>query len=397
MAKPVLVKKPLLQLCSELAHSLAAMSECVSAVEADRYFMLGPLYGQLRLLLTEKRRDTEPLLFHVAELLKEELKIYCVPPLVQAPCYSRENTLLLIEPSGPEISSGRQLAAQKEYDLQSFLDEELINFTGKILSIRDLIKVSAEKLGGAHNPGHMPDYLARLMRIQIGNYPAFVPTLLRFAKTVIDLGRRLLRRHFEGSIWIHVVIPPQEIGGRGYIFDRRLGRTRTKMSAFLESDFRLHFTVQGESGYEATVVSNRPVATNTPLLLGCTVNLTDSLATNLHVWVNDHCTAATTVHPVLAPFAYRQYESVLAKAVNTKSHGLEMYSITLHEGPGVLDDLATKRNQAVHASILRGQELRRPYFSQQAFAHSAAGESDYKLTDVEWRDLKEIDSIVFDQ
>ena len=132
--------------------------------------MLGPLYGQLRLLLSEKRRDIKPLLFHVAELLKEELKMNCVPPLVQAPCFPRENTLLLIEPGGPEISSERQLAAQQEYDLESFLDEELINFMGKILSIRDLIKVSAEKLGGAHNPDHMPDYSARLMRIQIGSY-----------------------------------------------------------------------------------------------------------------------------------------------------------------------------------------------------------------------------------
>ena len=123
------------------------------------------------------------------------------------------------------------------------------------------------------------------------------------------------------------------------------------------------------------------------------MNLTDLFPTKLRLWIDDDFTVATTVHPVLAPFDYRQYDSVLAKAVNTKSHGLEMYSITLLEGPGVLDEAATVHNQAMFLSVLKSNELRRPYFPQQGYAHSTPGNSHYHLVETEWRDLREIESI----
>lgn len=73
------IKKSLNRRIGELLDSLQVIRDALSGLRAGRTYQLIPLSGQLRALLTEKRKDNKPLLLDLAEIMDGELIVYAMP------------------------------------------------------------------------------------------------------------------------------------------------------------------------------------------------------------------------------------------------------------------------------------------------------------------------------
>ena len=181
-----------------------------------------PLSGQLRALIAERSRGADPLLLHIAQVLQQDLTVYCMPDVHNPtfPAALREGLALHV--SGFPITAERQFAAQLKMTFPEILDREIITFQGNNYTPRILIEWYANKSGGAHYSRNLPEDLATLLALSIFNLRPIVDVLVQLGDATLATGLRLSKSVIDFDLHALLVVPHQDsshVSGVNFLID----------------------------------------------------------------------------------------------------------------------------------------------------------------------------------
>ena len=195
----------------DLRSSLLLIRDALGELRSGKPHFILPLFAMLRALLIEKRRDNEPLLLHLSARLGTEPCIFWMPG-------SPDDVSQATGIPAPDVYYGgfpmglqKELPSQQAISIQALLKEKIVFLHGSQFSLADLIKICAEKAGGAHWARRLTQGQQDLLAFNlVGLQPAH-QALAQFAGVVLQFGQVLLSKLTTQHIHLFAVIPEQEI------------------------------------------------------------------------------------------------------------------------------------------------------------------------------------------
>ncbi len=166
--------------------------ELQTAVEAREEAHLVPVVGQLRALLVSSGQT--PLLLDLAQELNFALEFYSIP----LDYLENDEMAKVMGPTGIQWT-GDSLSPQavpplirQKVAMKDWLASTQVVVGQQKISGEELLKMVANKLGGAHYDTKLPPKLAAMGPFKIGGVTSFYRTLIRLGQVVVHLGRKLM-------------------------------------------------------------------------------------------------------------------------------------------------------------------------------------------------------------
>jgi len=194
------VRKSKRQRLEELRQALVVIeSGLQSAFQTGEEAHFLPVVGQLRALLVASGQT--PLLLDLARELGFPLEFYSIP----LDALDNDEMAAILGPSriqwtgdslGPHAEP--PLLSQK-VTMEAWLASTQVVVGQQKISGEELLRMVANKLGGAHYDPTMPPELAAQVPFRLGGVSSMYLTLARLGEVVLYLGRTLLERHGGGS------------------------------------------------------------------------------------------------------------------------------------------------------------------------------------------------------
>ena len=181
------------QRLEELRQALVVIEHGIQETAATQELAhLLPVVGQLRALLVSSGQT--PLLLDLARQMDFPLDFYSIP----LDFLDNEEMAKILGPtriqwSGDSIRSTPEGPPfHQKVTMAHWLSSTQLVVRGTKVSGEQLLKLVANKLGGAHYDPELPPELASIRQFEIGGVPSQYITLIRLAEVVVYLGRRLL-------------------------------------------------------------------------------------------------------------------------------------------------------------------------------------------------------------
>ncbi|MBI4285551.1 MAG: hypothetical protein HY670_06580 [Chloroflexi bacterium] len=181
------------QRLEELRQALVVIEQGLRATaETQELAHLLPVVGQLRSLLVSSGQT--PLLLDLAKQRNFPLEFYSIP----LGFLDNEEIARILGPTRIQWS-GDSIRATSEgppfhnkVTMAQWLSSTQLVVRGVKVSGEQLLKLFANKLGGAHYAPSLPPELAAIAQFEIGGVPSQYITFIRLSEVVVYLGRRLL-------------------------------------------------------------------------------------------------------------------------------------------------------------------------------------------------------------
>ena len=198
--------------------SLLLVRDSLRQLSVGESHFIVPIFSQLRSLLLEKRRDNDPLLFHICQVLGFEPQVYWLPssPESMSQETGLERPLFLF--GGFPMGIRRELPVQQRTSLQLLLQNKICYMQNQSFSLADIIKICAEKGGGAHWAKALTTKQRDLLDLNIVGIRPAHQAVASFSRVIADIGQLLLSRLSRQSVHIFLIIPDQEVKGATEIF-----------------------------------------------------------------------------------------------------------------------------------------------------------------------------------
>ncbi len=292
-----MVSKPPGMRINELTQSLLVMRDCIDLVGQGKLHHFLPLYGQLRLLLTEKSRNNEPLLLAVSKGLGIPLNVGFTPLDHQA---APEDTIAIWVPLDLNMEPN---AFDDLLTIDEFLDSPALYFDGRPYTSRELIRSFAVNQGGAHFSASAPSDFASMVAFM---EQPLQHNLLEIAEATYTLGVRLLQNIRDLEIHAYVAFPKQSFTQDAYVFDFKYPSTVNELNPLrLYCKFRtggqLVFGVVDLNGASYETEGLAGVLGLEPFVhLAASVHVRNDLKTDLYLYINDNLSSSVTVDIPLA-------------------------------------------------------------------------------------------------
>lgn len=177
----------------ELRQALVVIEQGLRVtVESQELAHLLPIVGQLRSLLVSSGQT--PLLLDLAKQINFPLEFYSTPlDYLDNEEIARILGTTRIQWSGDSIRATNEGPPfHQKVTMAQWLSSTQLVVRGRKVSGEQLLKLVANKLGGAHYDPSLPPDLAEIRQFEIGGVPSQYITLIRLAEVVVSLGRRLL-------------------------------------------------------------------------------------------------------------------------------------------------------------------------------------------------------------
>lgn len=172
------IPKPLGYRIQELIQSLQVIRDSLEAVRQGHLHQFIPLYGQLRALLSEKRKGNQPLLLTIAKEIGMQLEIYAMPGVDDDKALPSElKKDLLLHLAGFPVSLHRELPGQCLITIEKFLDQKILIYEQKRYTPKDVIEFFANKAGGAHFSPDMDQDFTQLLSFGLFGQPMLLNAL----------------------------------------------------------------------------------------------------------------------------------------------------------------------------------------------------------------------------
>ena len=254
--------KPLGERIQELIQGLQVIRDSLEAVRQGKLHQIIPVYGQLRALLSEKRKGNHPLLLNIAKELRLALEFYCMPAADDLPDQLKKN--LVFHLSGFPVTLEQELPAQTLVSAEKFLNQKILIFNERPYLAKDIIAFFANKAGGAHYSPDLPEDFEQLLSFGLSGQPVLVNALLQMADVTYRLGVRLLK--LQGDLEIHILIfvPNQEVKQPAYIIDNKYPDAPMRVFCRVEPGIKLSFGVTSIQGITAVVAISRLIDWSRP-------------------------------------------------------------------------------------------------------------------------------------
>ena len=187
------VPKTQQQRLEELRQALVVIQQGLRVTaETKELAHLLPIVGQLRALLVSGGQT--PLLLDLAGQMDLPLEFYSIP----LDFLDNEEMAQILGPtriqwSGDSIRARPQGPPfHQKVTMAQWLSSTQLVVKGMKVSGETLLKLVANKLGGAHYDLGLPPELASIRQFEIGGVPSQYITLIRLAEVVVHLGHGLL-------------------------------------------------------------------------------------------------------------------------------------------------------------------------------------------------------------
>jgi len=187
------VPKTQQQRLEELRQGLVVIEHGLRlSTETNELAHLIPVVGQLRALLVSSGQT--PLLLDLAKQKNVPLEFYSMP----LDFLDNEEIAQILGPTRIQWSGDSMRATPEgppfhhKVTMAAWLASTQLVVRGEKVSGEQLIKLVANKLGGAHYDPSLPQKLSLISQFELGGVPSQYPTLLRLAEVVVHLGNRLL-------------------------------------------------------------------------------------------------------------------------------------------------------------------------------------------------------------
>lgn len=205
---------------ADLRASLLVLRDSLEAIKNRKLHFIIPIFGQLRALLVEKRRDNEPLLLDLATRFRIDPSIYWMPGSPEE--LSRATG---IEPpvfymGGFPMSLRKELPRQEPISINDLIKKEILFLKNSRYSIERVIKMCAEKAGGAHWAQRLTEDEKNILSFNIflvGLQPTH-QALAQFASVILEYGFFLLSTITTQHVHLFALIPDQTIRHKTYLF-----------------------------------------------------------------------------------------------------------------------------------------------------------------------------------
>jgi hypothetical protein len=283
------IGKPLAIRTVELIHALQLIADGLKQIRQGQMRYLIPLSGQLRALIAERSSKADPLLLHIAQVLQQDLSVYCMPDVHDTTFPSGLREGLVFHMRGFPITAERQFAAQVKMTFPEILDREIITFQGKNYTPRILIEWYANKSGGAHYSRNLPEDFADLLALKTMNVLPLTQVIVQIGDATLATGLRLLKSVVDFDLHALLVVPHQDssqISDVNFLLDSRYEGSAMRISLTLNKRLMPSLFVSGLQGVAARVGCDRLINWNEPRYIHAAIRIDDDLSTLLELWVD---------------------------------------------------------------------------------------------------------------
>jgi len=371
------IQKPLGYRIQELIQSLEVMRDSLGAVRLGKLHQLIPVYGQLRALLSEKRRGNRPLLLDVAKEVGCALAVHCMPPAGELPEELREDLLLHL--SGFPITIEQELPGQSKISLEDLLDHRILIYNERSYPARDIITFFANKAGGAHYSPDLPKDFAELLSFRLSGHPVLVNALLQIADLTYKLGVRLLKSHSDSETHLLIFVPPQELTSEAYVFDSQYPDSPMRIFCRLDPQMRLAFGATGIQGASAIARINRLVDWSKPHHFTLSLTIDEALATRLEISMDgEDLTSVVAPYPIFVVNDPLHYSSFQNRSHEEENAGLSLGFVEM-DGKNLPPKAQAQLLLHFEEKLLQ-DDLACVFFRRGQYGHAAPGTKDMQMT-----------------
>jgi len=189
-----MVKRTLEQKEKELKDAISLLKDAISQVESRNFQYFKVISAQLRALIGMGYGKSNPLLLNLAE--EKGIKLECYAYSVAGPEELKGRIVFSINPSllisvTPVSSPGIQ-----KWEFKKWLEAPIVVILDDWYTPNEVIRLMAEKLGGAHYDDALPKKLLKITSIAYctpkGNYNETDRMLYQIAVAVVYYGDKIL-------------------------------------------------------------------------------------------------------------------------------------------------------------------------------------------------------------
>jgi hypothetical protein len=236
----ILTKSDVTQI-KELFEAILIINECIELIQTGKYYMLRPVYGQLRAILTDSTKKGKEPFFIIAKKLHINPELYfmedlSMPNAPNPPVFSF---------SGVPISETRELPGQTKIKLQDFLNVVIVRHQGLKLKVFETINALSNKFGGSHYDNNIPSHIAEVQSLLIGGLPTLDRFIFELSRVLKNISIDMFNSISEYEMIFRIFVK-DKVENDNIIFDFKLGDSGVRLTALsnnavltvVMSDFR---------------------------------------------------------------------------------------------------------------------------------------------------------------
>jgi hypothetical protein len=328
MGQPIIIPKPLGLRLQELMRGLLVLRDSVDAVRAGRPHQLLPIYGQLRALLAEKSKGNPPLLVDLAAVLGQKVEVWAFTGVDQD-SFPQLSVEPLLRVGGLPVSVYQTNPHQKLISLETFLDQKMLLLHGRYFSRRELIKLFAEKAGGAHFAEKVPKEFAEMNALEVSGLPALSNAMLQIGCATLEVGARLLQELCGFSLHFEMAVPKTTKPNAGVVYDSVYPETSMRYWLGLTPFGQARFGAIGLDGFRAELTAERLIDWSQPRHLSIHHSISKRLDSEMAIEVDGETFAELVVpHPIFLTRELNDYIRYHNRSQEDEKAGMTLAMMT---------------------------------------------------------------------
>lgn len=223
----------------ELFNALRIIDDSINFLFKDKFYYIGVIYSQLRSLTTDK--TTQPLLFHISEIIDDELSFYYMDDDLTEKMPELKDSLLM-RLTGYPLSIKKSLPSQIKIKLIDFLKTKPLTYNGQQFRVDTIINHLANESGGAHYSDSTRRYISELSSLQFNNQPLLNNYIVQLAELIMELGINTLKKITDFDVFLNVFLPEITSKKQEYLCDFTFPNSNNRISIFTDQT-KIHIQI----------------------------------------------------------------------------------------------------------------------------------------------------------
>jgi len=323
---------------NELFKSLCIIRDSIDMVYNGKIHQLIPLYGQLRSLLIDNSKKNIPLLKEMASISGVELTVYYFgfndsKIIEKKPLYEMNNIITL----------DQEFDSQELINIFDIIDQTVVNVSDNTYSYRELIKILAEKSGGAHYATQIEQHVAELFssdNIKINGLSPNETFILKLSEIISNLGLKIIRKYNTLQFLFSFQLLDLKLNNECVLFDYYLPNTQLRLQIFISSELRLGITIIDLNGICQSFISdNYQIEYNKFSLAEIGFSTKDDLLNEIVIIVNNELhLSETTAIPLLIINEIQNVDFYMNRTIENENAGCNIAHGSLQIFDEILDE-----------------------------------------------------------
>ncbi|WP_148648363.1 hypothetical protein [Sphingobium cupriresistens] len=200
MSRPLEVNKTSGRKLADLKDSLMLIHDCCKNCRDGKLHYIPALAGQLRSILSEKRKDADALIKVIADSFNIELNFFVFIDANNLQDSFPDDIKPEVTMSGFPISSEREINSQTRLNLDDFLNYKILKIKENSYSVINIIKWFSDRAGGSHYSKTLPKDFSDLLDLGYAGFPFLIQFFIQIGEAVVSAGYKILAKFSNQDI-----------------------------------------------------------------------------------------------------------------------------------------------------------------------------------------------------